>query len=97
MAEFVELMKTGGPWTLMAVSFAVTAYLFKDIRLMQKELTAAAKQYADDLKSLHEKNSADKQILNDRILDNSKAVTQVITVNNENQKRILDVLEELQS
>jgi hypothetical protein len=81
----------------MAVSFGVTAYLFKEIRLMQKELTAAAKQYADDLKAAHDKNGADKQSLNDRILENSKAVTQVITVNNENQKRILDVLKEFES
>jgi hypothetical protein len=92
MSELVELLKTGGPWTLMVVSFAVTSYLYREVRDLMRENAANVKQHVADLKSAEEKHAKDKQELNNRLIAMTEKQVEVLTMVSENQRQQVRLL-----
>lgn len=92
MGELVDLLKTGGPWTLMALSFGVSGYLFRELRATVREQNEAVRQYAHDLKAAEDQHARDKQELNNRLIGMTEKQVEVMTLVSENQRQQVRLL-----
>ncbi len=78
LTAVTEALKTGGPWTLLAIALYAIRYLY---------------QAREKDQALHAK---EKQDLNDRMLTLIKEQTAVITQANENQRKLIEAVSNLE-
>jgi hypothetical protein len=78
LAQLVDLLQKGGPWTITAVCMLVTRHFYLELRAAQ----AAA--------------AAEKQALNDRLINMTAKQVEVLTISNENQKHLIEAVKLLE-